>query len=124
MARLPTTADVFNAIAEPQRREILNLLAERERPVNEIAELLRARQPQISKHLRVLREVGLVHVREAGQQRLYSIEPEGLKPVLDWVSPFEVLWNARLNQLADFLEHLQGKDDPDATDRQPPGTRF
>lgn len=89
MARLATTSDVFNAVAEPQRREILNLLAHGERSVNDIAKSLRAKQPQVSKHLRVLRQVGLVSAREAGQQRLYRLNGAGLKPIHDWVKPFE-----------------------------------
>lgn len=109
MARLPTTSDVFNAIAEPQRREILSLLAQGERSVNEMVGALHLRQPQVSKHLRVLREVGLVNVREAGQQRIYQINKAGLKPVYDWVKPFEQLWNERFDRLADYLNELQNK---------------
>jgi DNA-binding transcriptional ArsR family regulator len=107
MARLATTSDVFNAVAEPQRRAILNLLAQGERSVNDIVESLRVKQPQISKHLRVLRQVGLVSVRESGQQRLYQLKGEGLKPIHDWVKPFEHLWNARLDRLAEYLNELQ-----------------
>lgn len=110
MARLATTSDVFNAVAEPQRREILTLLAQGERSVNEVAGTLRLNQPQTSKHLRVLKEVGLVRVREAGQQRLYALNAEGLKPIYDWVTAFEPLWNARLDRLADYLAELQTKE--------------
>jgi DNA-binding transcriptional ArsR family regulator len=109
MARLPTTADVFNAIAEPQRREILNFLAQGEHPVNDIVEALGLKQPQVSKHLRVLREVGLVSVREVGQQRLYRLNGERLKPIHDWVKPFEYLWHERFDRLADYLNELQNK---------------
>ena len=109
MARLATTADVFNAVAEPQRRQILDLLAKGERSVNEIAELLDLKQPQVSKHLRVLRAVELVSVREAGQQRLYRLKGEGLKPIHDWVKPFEQLWNERFDRLAAYLDELQAK---------------
>ncbi len=112
MARLPTTADVFNAIAEPQRREILELLAKGEQSVNEIAETLHLKQPQVSKHLRVLRAVELVSVREAGQQRLYSLKGEGLKPVHDWAKAFEHLWNERFDRLADYLRELQQQEKP------------
>lgn len=112
MARLPTTADVFNAIAEPQRREILELLAQGEQSVNEIAETLHLKQPQVSKHLRVLRTVELVSVREAGQQRLYRLQGEGLKPVHDWVKTFEHLWNERFDRLADYLCELQKQEKP------------
>jgi len=107
MARLATTSDAFNAVAEPQRRQILDLLAQGERSVNEIAALLEIKQPQVSKHLRVLRAVGLVTVRESGQQRLYRLQGEGLKPIHDWVKPFEHLWRQRFDRLADYLQELQ-----------------
>ena len=110
MARLATTSDVFNAVAEPQRRHILDLLAQGERSVNEIAELLDLKQPQVSKHLRVLREVELVSVREAGQQRWYRLKGEGLKPIHDWVKPFEQLWIERFDRLAEYLNELQAED--------------
>jgi DNA-binding transcriptional ArsR family regulator len=110
MARLATTTDVFNAIAEPQRREILSLLASGERSVNEVAEALNIRQPQASKHLRVLREVGLVGVREAGQQRLYRLHGAGLKPIHDWVLAFEQHWNERLDRLGEYLDELEAKE--------------
>lgn len=110
MARLPTTSDVFNAVAEPQRRDILDLLARGERSVNQIAEALHARQPQVSKHLGVLKQVGLVSVRSVGQQRLYRLNSAGLKPIHDWVKPYEQLWNERLDRLDDYLEQLQRED--------------
>ncbi len=109
MARLPTTSDVFNAIAEPRRREILGLLAQGECSVNEIVEALGLKQPQVSKHLRVLREVGLVEVREVAQQRFYQINSAGLKPVYEWVRAFEQLWTERLDRLAEYLNELQTK---------------
>ncbi len=117
MARLSTTSDVFNAVAEPQRREILNLLAQGERSVNEITESLHLRQPQASKHLRVLRQVGLVSVREAGQQRLYTLQSEGLKPIHEWVNTFEHLWAERLDRLAEYLEMLQSEERSDESTR-------
>ena len=107
MARLPTTSDVFNAVAEPQRRDILDLLATGERSVNQIVAALGMRQPQVSKHLRVLKEVGLVSVREAGQQRLYRLNGQSLKPIHDWVKPFEHMWNERLDRLAGYLEEMK-----------------
>ncbi len=113
MARAATTSDVFNAVAEPQRRDILNLLAHGERSVNEIAEALGSKQPQVSKHLRVLKEVGLVSVRELGQQRLYQLNSNGLKPIHDWVTPFAHLWNERLDRLADYLKQLQIEEQSD-----------
>ncbi len=107
MARLPTTSDVFNAIAEPQRRAIVDLLAQGERSVNEIAEALDLKQPQTSKHLRVLRAVGLVSVRTEGKQRLYSLNAEKLQPVHDWVKTYERFWNERFDRLADYLDQIQ-----------------
>jgi DNA-binding transcriptional ArsR family regulator len=109
MARLPTTSDVFNAIAEPQRRKIINLLAQGELSVNDIVEALRLKQPQVSKHLRVLRAVGLVSVREVRQQRFYQLNSERLKPIHDWLKPFEQLWSERFDRLADYLNELQNK---------------
>lgn len=107
MARAATTSDAFNAVAEPQRRRILTLLKGRERPVNELARALRITQPRTSKHLRVLREVGLVHVREAGQQRLYGLDARGLRPVHDWVAGFEQLWGERLDRLSEYVKKQQ-----------------
>ncbi len=110
MARLATTSDVFNAVAEPQRRQILNLLAHGERLVNYIAGSLHFKQPQVSKHLRVLREVKLVSVREAGQQRLYRLNGKGLKPIHDWTKNFESFWNESFDRLDDYLKELQNKE--------------
>lgn len=107
MARLPTTADAFNAIAEPQRRAILTLLIGGERSVNEIAAALDMKQPQTSKHLRVLSEVDLVRVRKDGKQRYYSLQSEALQPVFQWLLPFERLWQERFDRLDDYLEILQ-----------------
>jgi len=107
MARLATTTDAFNAIAEPQRREILSFLARGERSVNDVVGHLQVTQPQVSKHLRVLREVGLVRVRDAGKQRLYALNGEGLKPVHDWVSHFERYWNESFDRLDQYLQELQ-----------------
>jgi DNA-binding transcriptional ArsR family regulator len=107
MARSATTTDVFNAIGEAQRRDILNLLAGGERSVNELVELMGARQPQVSKHLKVLKEVGLVSVRVVAQQRLYTLNPQNLKPIHDWVKPFEAMWTERLDRLDDYLKELQ-----------------
>jgi DNA-binding transcriptional ArsR family regulator len=107
MARSATTTDVFNAVGESQRRDILDLLAGGERSVNELVDLLKTKQPQVSKHLKVLKEVGLVSVRGVGQQRLYKLNPEAIKPVHDWVKPFERLWNERLDRLDEYLTELQ-----------------
>ncbi|HEY2373878.1 MAG TPA: metalloregulator ArsR/SmtB family transcription factor [Gaiellaceae bacterium] len=89
MARAATTADAFNAIAEPRRRQILDLLTGGERPVNDLVLELGLAQPQVSKHLRVLRAVGAVEMREAGRQRLYRLNGEALKPIHDWVKNYE-----------------------------------
>src|SRR3954453_21178355 len=99
MARAATTSDAFNAIAEPQRREILALLRGGERPVTELARDLGVSQPQASKHLRVLREVELVGVRGAGKQRLYGLDARGLGPVHEWVGGFEKFWNETFDRL-------------------------
>jgi DNA-binding transcriptional ArsR family regulator len=107
MARAATTTDAFNAIAEPRRRQILDLLADRERPVGDLVDLLGLPQPQVSKHLRVLREVGAVHVRELGRQRLYSLNGRALKPVHDWVKPFEAAWSERFEALDAVLDELK-----------------
>ncbi len=103
---MSTTADVFNAIAEPQRRRILALLVEGERPVNDMARILALTQPQISKHLRVLRAVRLVAVRDAGQSRFYHHEASGLRPVHDRVAGFERFWNESFDKLAEHLAEL------------------
>jgi DNA-binding transcriptional ArsR family regulator len=118
MARVATTADTFNAVAEPRRRQILDVLAGGERPVNDLVELLGLAQPQVSKHLRVLREVGAVDVREDGRQRLYRLNGRALKPIHDWVSSYERTWSDRFDQLDAVLEELKdmkedGGDDGD-----------
>lgn len=118
MARAATTSDVFNAIAEPQRREILLLLLRLgERPVTELAQDLWMSQPQASKHLRVLREVGLVRVRESGKQRLYGLDARGLRPVHEWAGGFERFWNESFDRLDEYVRDLkQGRpSDDDAT---------
>lgn len=107
MARAATTADVFNAVAEPRRREILDLLVGGELPVNDLVRLLDLTQPQVSKHLRVLREVGAVDVRDEGRQRLYRINGQALKPIHDWVKGYERLWEERFEQLDAVLEELK-----------------
>jgi DNA-binding transcriptional ArsR family regulator len=111
MARAATTTDAFNAVAEPRRRQILDLLAGGERPVNDLVEALSLAQPQVSKHLRVLREVGVVAVREDGRQRLYRLNGSALKPIHDWVSNYERLWSDRFDQLDAVLEELKNKEE-------------
>jgi DNA-binding transcriptional ArsR family regulator len=116
MARAATTADAFNAVAEPRRREILDLLAGEERAVNDLVDLLGLPQPQVSKHLRVLREVGLVNVREDGRQRLYTTNAQALKPIYDWVSGYARTWSARFEALDAVLDELKRKEREDAGD--------
>lgn len=113
MARAATTTDTFNAVAEPRRREILDLLAGGERSVNDLVALLGLAQPLVSKHLRVLREVGLVEVRDAGRQRLYRLNGRGLKPIHDWVKAYERTWNERFDALDELLEELKDKENRD-----------
>jgi DNA-binding transcriptional ArsR family regulator len=106
MARAATTADAFNAVAEPRRRQILDALVGGERPVNELVHLLGLAQPQVSKHLRVLREVGAVDVRDEGRQRLYRLNGNALKPIHDWVKNYERTWSERFDALDTVLEEL------------------
>ena len=106
MARAATTSDVFNAIAEPQRRAILVLLRAGERPVTELAQDLGLTQPGASKHLRVLREVGLVQDRRAGKQRLYGIDARGLQPVHEWTGGFERFWSESFDRLDAYVQDL------------------
>lgn len=110
MARTPTTYDAFNAIAEPQRRAILQYLKGGEHSVNDIAGALRLRQPQASKHLKVLKEVDLVTVRGSGQKRLYTLNAQGLKPIHEWVTTFEEFWSASFNRLDSYLKEMQRKE--------------
>ena len=113
MARAATTTDAFNAVAEPRRREILDLLAGGERPVNDLVSLLGITQPQVSKHLRVLREVGAVEVRDVGRQRLYRLNGQALKPIYDWVSSYERTWSERFDRLDVVLEEINPKEEGD-----------
>ena len=107
MARAATTTDAFNAVAEPRRRQILDILVDGERPVNDLVRRLRLAQPQVSKHLRVLREVGAVEVRNEGRQRLYRLNGHALKPIHDWVKNYEGLWSERFDQLDVVLQELK-----------------
>lgn len=107
MSRAPTTSDVFNAIAEPRRREIIALLSNgAKRSVNEIVEALELAQPAVSKHLGVLRAVGVVAVDRVGKNRLYRLNPSELKPVFDWVKPFERFWSHQLDRIKERAERL------------------
>jgi DNA-binding transcriptional ArsR family regulator len=110
MARIPTTHDPFNAVAEPKRRKILEALGPAERPVNEIVEILGWSQPMVSKHLAVLKKVGLVRERREGRRRLYRVNMERLKPIYDWVTPFERYWSESHDRLDEVLSEIQKKE--------------
>jgi DNA-binding transcriptional ArsR family regulator len=120
MARAPTTSDAFNAVAEPRRRQILDLLIPGERPVNDLVSSLGLAQPQVSKHLRVLREVGLVTVRGSGQQRLYQLNAERLKAIHDWVKTFEPFWDRQLDRIKGRAERKASEQSatPDPSDEE------
>lgn len=117
MARTATTADAFNAIAESRRRQILDTLGHDEHSVSDLVRLLGLPQPQVSKHLRVLREVGAVDVRHQGRLRLYRVNAEALKPIHDWVSRYEQAWELRFERLDDVLSDLEPKEAGDGNDR-------
>jgi DNA-binding transcriptional ArsR family regulator len=110
MARTPTTHDPFNAVAEPKRRQVLAILGTEELSVNEIVERLGWNQPMVSKHLGVLKQVGLVTERRVGRQRLYKVDAEQLKPIFDWVTPFEKIWNERFDRLDQVLKDMKKKE--------------
>jgi DNA-binding transcriptional ArsR family regulator len=107
MARAATTTDAFNAVAEPRRRAILDVLAGGEAAVNDLVETLGIPQPQVSKHLRVLREVGLVAVREDGRRRLYRLEAAPLEPIHQWLQRYEQMWTQRFVRLEEVLEEMK-----------------
>src|SRR4026209_265133 len=111
MARAATTADAFNAVAEPRRRRILDGLPGGERPVNDLVRVLGLAQPQVSKHLRVLREVGAVEVREHGRPRLYRLNGRALQPIHDWLQTYEQTWSERFDELDLVLEELKQKEE-------------
>ena len=117
MARAATTTDAFNAVAEPQRRRILDLLAGGECAVNELVAQLGLTQPQVSKHLRVLREVGAVAVRDDGRRRLYRLNGAALKPIHDWVKAYERTWQERFEAMDDVLEQLKEQEADDGSNR-------
>ncbi|HEY2880745.1 metalloregulator ArsR/SmtB family transcription factor [Nocardioides sp.] len=112
MARSPATSDVFNAVAEARRREILDVLITGEKAVGAIVDDLSMSQPQVSKHLRVLSEVGLVSCRAEGRHRLYRLEPARLRPFHEWLSRYEQAWNDRMDRVDDYLIELQRQGDP------------
>lgn len=108
MARARTTADAFSAVAEPRRRDLIEALRAGERSVNDLVDALNMTQPQVSKHLRVLREVGVVHVRDVGRQRMYRLNGQALKPIHDWIAGYEHMWEQRFEQMDVVLEDLAG----------------
>src|ERR1700720_5049555 len=109
MARAATTSDAFNAVAEPRRRDILNYLALQERPVGDIVAGLGLEQPSVSKHLRVLRDVGLVHVRREGRQMFYRTNAEAIRPLHEWTETFERYWQRQLIRVKDRAEEKQAR---------------
>jgi DNA-binding transcriptional ArsR family regulator len=111
MARAATTTDAFNAVAEPRRRQLLDALASGERRVNDLVDVLNLAQPQVSKHLKVLRDVGLVEVRREGRERIYRLQGRSLKPIHDWVKNYERMWSERFDALDEVLEELQAKEE-------------
>ena len=111
MARAATTTDAFNAVAEPRRRQILDLLASGERPVGDLVRGLGMSQPLVSKHLRVLREVGAVEVRDEGRRRMYRLNARALKPIHDWVRGYERLWSGRFDRMDAVLEDLKWEEE-------------
>ena len=121
MARAATTTDAFNAVAEPRRREILDLLARGECPVGDLVELLGLAQPQVSKHLRVLREVDLVHVRDEGRRRLYRLNAEPLRSIHDWLAKYEQTWTTRFDLIDDVLTELKEEEHHAEGNRLPGG---
>ncbi|WP_019012459.1 ArsR/SmtB family transcription factor [Deinococcus aquatilis] len=126
MARAATLPDAFDAVADPRRRQILDALQHGERTVNELVDLLGLEQPYVSKHLRILREVGVVSVRDDGRHRRYRVHAPALKPIHDWASQFERAWTQRFGHLDTLLEELQhleadhDRDQTDPSDDRPP----
>ena len=121
MPRAATTSDAFNAVAEPRRRDILNFLAVQERPVGEIVDSLNLEQPSVSKHLRVLREVGLVNVRRDGRRMLYRTNAEAIRPLYEWTSTFERFWRhqlSRIKERAEAKEEHNSEPDPNSQRRK------
>ena len=118
MPRAATTSDTFNAVAEPRRREILDYLASRERPVSDVVEALGLPQPSVSKHLRVLRDVGLVDVRRDGRQMLYRTNAENIRPLHEWTSRFERYWRTQLTRVKQRAEQQSTRSDDETIKRR------
>ena len=111
MARAATTSDAFNAVAEPRRRQILDALGPGERSVGELVEALQLSQPLVSKHLKVLRAVELVEVRDAGRQRLYRLNGQPLKTIHDWVRRYEQSWSQAFDRMDIVLDELKAQEE-------------
>ena len=118
MPRAATTSDAFNAVAEPRRREILNYLALSERPVGEIVSALGLEQPSVSKHLRVLLDVGLVHVRREGRRMFYRTNADAIRPLHEWAGTFERFWKHQLNRVKDRAEAKVSRGETDPNSRR------
>ncbi|HEY6745111.1 MAG TPA: metalloregulator ArsR/SmtB family transcription factor [Mycobacteriales bacterium] len=116
MARAATTTDAFNAVAEPRRRQILDVLAGGELSVTDLVARLGLSQPLVSKHLRVLREVGLVHVRDIGRQRLYRLDAGPLRPIAEWLAPFERAMSERFDLMDAVIQELKTQEADDGDD--------
>jgi DNA-binding transcriptional ArsR family regulator len=119
MPRATTTSDSFNAVAEPRRRDILDFLAPAERPVGDIVDGLRLAQPSVSKHLRVLLDVGLVEVRREGRQAFYRTNAHAIKPVHEWTSRFERYWRHQLTRVKERAERQSARSDKETQRRKP-----
>src|ERR1700733_14046114 len=119
MPRAATTSDAFNAVAEPRRREILTYLAAAERPVSEIVAAIGLEQPSVSKHLRVLRDVGLVRMRCRGRQKLYRTNAEAIRPLHEWAGTFERYWQHQLNRVKERAEAMVREIPPDSNSPNP-----
>jgi DNA-binding transcriptional ArsR family regulator len=119
MARASTNSDAFNAVAEPRRREILSYLAGNERPVAEIVTAIGLEQPSVSKHLRVLRDVGLVRMRCQGRQKLYRTNAEAIRPLHEWAGTFERYWQHQLNRVKERAEAIAREGQPDLNSPNP-----
>jgi DNA-binding transcriptional ArsR family regulator len=124
MPRASTTSDAFNAVAEPRRRDILNYLVLQERSVNEIVDSLRIEQPSVSKHLRVLKDVGLVSVRRDGRNMFYRTNAEAIRPLHEWTSKFERFWRHQLNQIKELAERKANERRPDSPTHFKPRSKY
>jgi DNA-binding transcriptional ArsR family regulator len=119
MPRAATTSDVFNAVAESRRRDILSYLALKERPVGDIVAALHLEQPSVSKHLRVLRDVGLVHARREGRRILYRTDADAIRPLHEWAGTFERYWRHQLNRVKERAEAMVRQGSPDLNPKDP-----